>query len=155
MQNPNGRIIFDTVKQFFTGDNWPFTQAEGEPVLQMAFEGTHGRWMCFAQAREDAQQIVFYSVSPVIVPVEKRQAMAEFLTRANYGLIIGNFEMDFDDGEMRYKTGIDVEGAEPNTELIRSLAYANVMTMDRYLPGALSVIYGDASPAEAISKLED
>jgi len=33
----------------------------------------------------------------------------EFLTRANYGLNIGNFEMDFQDGEIRFKTAIDVE----------------------------------------------
>lgn len=28
---------------------------------------------------------------------------AEFLTRANYGLVFGNFEMDMHDGEIRYK----------------------------------------------------
>ncbi len=154
IQDTNTGMIFNTVRQFFTEDNWPFAQMAHEPVLQMAFQGTSGQWMCAAQAREDTQQFIFYSVAPVVVPAEKRQAMAEYLTRANYGLIIGNFEMDFDDGELRYKTGVDVEGTELNPELIRSVVYANVTTMDRYLPGALSVIYSDASPADAIAQIE-
>lgn len=80
--------------------------------------------------------------------------MAEYLTRANYGLVLGNFEMDFRDGEVRYKTSIDVEGAEIVPGLIRNLVYANVITMDRYLPGLLSVIYGNLTPHEAITQVE-
>ena len=32
----------------------------------------------------------------------KRQDIAEYLTRANYGMVMGNFEMDYSDGEIRY-----------------------------------------------------
>ena len=41
------------------------------------------------------------------VPEEKRSAVAEFITRANYGLPGGNFEMDWRDGELRYKVFLD------------------------------------------------
>ena len=80
--------------------------------------------------------------------------MAEFLTRANYGLIIGNFEMDLTDGEVRYKTGIDVEGDRLSAALVKNLVYANVLTMDQYLPGIMRLIYADVSPAEAIVQVE-
>jgi len=43
----------------------------------------------------------------------------KFLTRANYGMMIGNFEMDFTDGEIRYKTSIDVEGDKLSSALIK------------------------------------
>ncbi|MBC7340390.1 MAG: YbjN domain-containing protein [Firmicutes bacterium] len=97
---------------------------------------------------------MFYSVCPVNVPEGKRLAVAEYLTRANYGLVIGNFEMDFRDGEVRYKTSIDVEGAEIAPALVRNLVYANVITMDRYLPGLLGVIYGNLTPEQAIAQVE-
>ena len=81
------------------------------------------------------------------------------MTRANYGLIIGNFEMDFSDGEVRYKTSIDVEDEDEDDRLsvalIKNLVYANVLTMDRYLPGVMSIIYGDVSPAQAIAQMEE
>ena len=46
------------------------------------------------------------------------EAIAEFLTRTNYSMIIGNFELDFADGEIRYKTSIDVQGDFLRFELI-------------------------------------
>ncbi|MGH2410076.1 MAG: YbjN domain-containing protein, partial [Chloroflexota bacterium] len=88
-------------------------------------------------------------------PVERRLAMAEFLTRANYGLPIGNFELDFEDGEIRFKTSIDLEEVEPNPLLVKHVIYANVIMMDRYLPGIASVAEDKASPAAAIAEIEE
>ena len=81
--------IFNTLIRFFADNEWPATQMGEEQVLQLAFQGTHGRWLCFAQAREEMSQVVFYSVAPVQIPEEKRPSVSEFITRANYGLIIG------------------------------------------------------------------
>ena len=39
------------------------------------------------------------------------------------------------DGEVRYKSSIDFEGAELTPSLIRNTIYPAVQTMDRYLPG--------------------
>jgi hypothetical protein len=118
------------------------------------FQGENGTWVCYAHAREEQKLFIFYSVCQVNAPEDKRMAVAEFLTRANYGLLIGNFELDFNDGEIRYKTSIDVEGDRPSPALVQQLVYANVLTMDRYLPGIMTVIYGSASPAEAIAEIE-
>jgi len=146
--------ILEAIISFFTEDEWPFFQVEGEPALRTGFEGDSGQWVCYAQAREEQGQVSFYSVCPVSVPEERRLPMAEFLTRANYGLIIGNFELDLSDGEIRYKTSIDVEEDRLSVALIRSLVYANVLTMDRYLPGIVSIICGEMSPARAIVQVE-
>ena len=158
MPSPNGNSaptpIFDTMEAFFKEDEWPYTQIEGHPMLRMNFRGDNGRWFCIAQAREEQQEFIFYSVCEVNAPENKRAEMAEFITRANYGLYIGNFEMDYRDGEIRYKTSIDVEGDRLTPALIKSLVYANVALMDRYLPGIMSVIYADIAPQEAIQKIE-
>ncbi len=146
--------IFDIVKRFFTDDEWYFLQMDNQPILQMTFQGKNGKWSCYAQVKEDQQIFFFYSVSPVNIPEEKRTAAAEFITRANYGLKIGNFEMDYSDGELRYKTSLDVENDRLTTALVSNLVYANLWTMDRYLPGILSVVYGDVSPVEAVERVE-
>jgi len=146
--------FFEEIVNFFKEDDWPFVQIEGEPLLQMVFQGENGKWTCYAKARDDQEQFVFYSVCPVNAPDSKRLAVAEFLTRANSGMIIGNFEMDFEDGEIRYKTSIDVEGDSLSSALIKRLVYANVTMMDEYLPGIMSVIYGNASPVDAIAQIE-
>jgi len=147
--------IFEAIVNFFKKEDWQFQQTETELTLRLAFQGKNGKWNCYARAREEQEQFIFYSICPVNAPEEKRISVAEFLTRANSGMMIGNFELDFNDGEISYKTSIDVEGDRLSTALIKRLVYANVMMMDEYLPGILSVIYGNVSPADAIAQIEN
>jgi hypothetical protein len=146
--------LFSTIQKFFTDDEWYYQQLSNQPILQMTYQGKNGKWPCYAQIHEDQQIFFFFSVCPVNAPEDKRLVMAEFLTRANYGLKVGNFEMDYADGEIRYKTSLDVENDRLSDAIMRNLVYANLWTMDRYLPGILSVIYGDVTPVEAIQKTE-
>ncbi len=146
--------IYDGFIQFFKQDDWPYQEIEGRPLIRTGFAGKNGEWACFAQAREDMEQFVFYSIAPVKAPAEKQAAVVEFLTRANYGMIIGNFEFDYSDGEVRYKTALDVEGGDATFPMLRNLIYINVRTMDRYLPGLMKVIYTDIAPADAIREIE-
>ena len=44
-----------------------------------------------------------YHIAPIKAEEAQRAEMAEFITRANYDTKLGNFEMDFRDGELRYK----------------------------------------------------
>jgi hypothetical protein len=146
--------IYSAMVDFFEDDKWPYSVVPGEPVLSMHFVGENGHWVCYAQARDEQQQFVFYSVCPMAMPDFKRDAVAEFVTRANYGMIIGNFELDYNDGEVRYKTSLDVEGTYLSPPLIRQAVYANVLMMDRYLPGILSLVYTGITPAEAVAQVE-
>ncbi|AFZ10969.1 protein of unknown function DUF1790 (plasmid) [Oscillatoria nigro-viridis PCC 7112] len=148
------RDILSALIEFFASDDWPFVKIDGEPVLRALFAGKNGKWTCYAKARTEKTQFVFYSICPVSVPESKRLAIAEFITRANYGTIIGNFELDFATGEIRYKTSIDISGSTLASTQIKQLVYANVMMMDEYLPGILSVIDGDVEVKDAIASIE-
>ena len=81
--------------------------------------------------------------------------MAEFITRANLGLVIGNFELDLEGGELSYKTSVDVEGGTLAPTMIKNMVYINVLMMDRHIPGLNKVIYGDASPADALEEVHE
>lgn len=153
-ETTSSKQIFQEIVNFFTADDWPFTKIQGEPVLLTAFQGENGKWTCYAKARVEQEQFIFYSICPINAPQDKRIIVAEFLTRANSGTIVGNFELDFADGEIRYKTSIDVKGDLLSSALIKQLVYANVMMMDEYLPGIMSVIDGDAEPKDAITQIE-
>lgn len=149
--------VFETIANFFKEDEWDFSQVEGQSILQMDFPGDNGNWMCCAQAVENAEtaQFLFYSICPVKVPEERLLAVAQFLMRANYGIVIGNFELDLDDGEIRYKTSIDVKDDRLSSALCKQLVYINLAMMDRYLPGIMEVIYGGVSPESAIAQIEN
>lgn len=147
--------IFEAILDFFEVNEWPFVQIPEETTLRFAYRGESGQWDCYAVTRDAEHQFLFYSICPIAIPAERRLNMAEFLTRANRGLTIGNFEMDFDFGEISYKTSIDVTGDHLSTALIEGLVYANVTVMDVFLPSILAVIEGEVSPVEAIAHIEN
>jgi hypothetical protein len=147
--------IMDAVKDFFSTDNWAFEEIEGRNIIRMRFSGENANWTCYAQVKEDQERLMFYSTLETKVPEEKRHAIAEYITRANFGLLIGNFEMDYSDGEVRFKTSVDIEDSTLTHKFIQNLVYMNVLMMDKYLPGIMSVIYANTAPADAIAQVEN
>ena len=139
---------------FFSDDDWPAVFDYDAGHFAMRFQGTQAEWTCLAYALEDDKQFVFYSLAPVRSDEDHLAAVAEYIARANWGLVLGNFEMDFDEGSIRYKTSIDVEGADLTSELIQHVVYANIQAMDRYLPGLMLVLADGASAVQAIKHVE-
>jgi hypothetical protein len=152
--NPNGLQAFTTLGEFLEQDGWYPQAVGGKHMYRMFFSGKNGDLRCFAQIMVNLEQFMFYTVATVRVPEDDRPAVSEFITRANYGMRIGNFEMDYSDGEVRYKTSLDFEGELLTPNLIRHAIYPSVLTMDRYLPGLLKVVYGGRTPFEAIEEIE-
>lgn len=146
--------ILASLIDFFVEDGWPFDRLAEQAVLRLPFAGEAGNWVCFAQAREPEAQFVFYSVYPVLVPPARRPAMAELLTRINYGLVLGNFELDYADGEVRFKTSIDVEGTTLAPPLIQACVYANVIMMNQYMPAVVALLDEGLEPAAALARIE-
>jgi hypothetical protein len=152
---PSNQPIFDAIVNFFTEDNWSFTQIKKQSQLRLAFKGKNEKCDCYALVREKQKEFIFYSVFPGQVPKTKRRTMAEFLCRVNYGKIIGNFELDLSDGEIRYKTSTSAKHNSLNSHIIKELVYTNVMMMDRYLPIIKLVMSGFMSPEEALAETEN
>ena len=150
----SGKLL-EKVKQFLDEDDWQYEQVDGRTVLRMGFQGEHGAWVVIAQTKEEDDQLLFYSVTTENVQTDKLAPVAEYLHRANYGLPIGCFELDFKDGEVRYKTALDVEGAELTQTQIKNYLYLNVITFDRYISGLNDILSGVATPEEAIKKIEE
>ena len=134
---------------------WPHEQMPGRDVITFPFQGDDERWVVYAEAREDDERVLVYSVVPFNVPRERRAAVAEYITRANYGLHIGNFELDLDDGEVRFKTSLDGKGIGLSPELVDRVIVLNLHATNRYV-GGLAALMGDdeASPAQLIERIE-
>lgn len=145
--------VTDAVTAYFESEDWPILESE-PGVIETAFEGTEAVWPLRVHVFEDDVRAVFVSAFPSTVPDEQRTAVAEFCNRANFGLAIGNFELDHDGGEVRFRTSIDAEGTEPTPALVRNAVVANVLTMDRYVTGLLAVLNGTAA-ADAVQDAEE
>ncbi len=92
---------------------------------------------------------------PIIVPEKHRPAVAEAITRANFGMGLGCFEMDMSDGCIGFKITMPIADGTVTEAQFSSLMLTAMGTADTYLPALLRLIYGDdLSPAEVIAEVE-
>ena len=149
------QTLFKSVLNFFVQDDWNYTEIEAGEAISLEVKMENSNYTCYALADDENKIFQFYSTSPVKIPKKKYLQMAEFLTRANYRLILGNFEMDFRDGEVRYKTSIYAGENELDYPIIKRMVYSNLSTIDDYFPTIMKVIYGGMSAEEAINEIEE
>jgi hypothetical protein len=146
--------LLSAVELWLKSEDWKFVQVEGESAFRMDIQGKSGVWTCFARTDEGREILLFHSIVPNRVPAARRGAAAEFITRANYGMLVGNFELDMNDGDVRFKTSVCVAGGALSPGMIRKVVSYNLSTLDRYLTGLNKVVYGDADPIKTIDEIE-
>ena len=146
--------VFDSIVAFLQEDNWRYETIPDESAIRFSFTGKNARYECFGRVNEEHEIFVFYTMIPVRTPESQLLQVTELLARINYGLNVGNFEIDMNDGEIRYKTSIDVEGGELSSRMVETLIAVNISTTDRYFPSFADVLYAGATPAEAVARIE-
>lgn len=145
--------IFDVMVNYFQSSDWNFI-AVNEQTLRVDFSGDNGNYTCYGKELSPREGCLFYCTCPVKVPESQRMEAAKFLTLANYGLIVGNFEMDWSDGEVRFKTSLYSNGAEFTNDLMEPLVWNNLIIMDKYFPGLMALLYGNLTAEAAVSMVE-
>ncbi len=108
-------------------------------------------WACLIRFLDNKQLLVVYSIFPFHVPESHRSDMIAVITHINYDLILGNLEMDLQDGELRFKTSIDIEVTGLNQQVLSYLLQSNFSIFSQLFDTLSSVIEKD-QPAETISQ---
>lgn len=97
--------------------------------------------------------VINYAVLPVNAKKHFKR-LVEFLCRANYGLVFGNFEFDYRDGEIRYKLEMTSDAILADNMNIGLLLYKPALMMDKYVKGIVQVMTGTMKAQEAIELCE-
>ncbi len=97
---------------------------------------------------------VICPLSPELKDEHQMLEMVKFLTMANYGLLNGNWEFDFTDGEIRYKVFVNCEGVKPSYEVIKASIGCPAAMYHRYAPGILQILLNGKSAEEVIRECE-
>lgn len=145
------------VKKFLVDDDWNFSFDDNTGMFDfgLRIKSKIQKINYIVDVHED--EIVVCGMCPVGVDhtdSNMMAQMAEFLCRANYGLKNGCFELDFRDGEIRYRSFIDCENVTPSTEVIKNSIYCIAVMYKRYAPGIVDIIFSGCSAMEAIVKCE-
>jgi hypothetical protein len=127
---------------------------EGTTGFTAAFEENGPRVTGVAYVFEEDSRFLFYMELHKRAPEKTRPQVTEFITRANFGLTIGNFELDYANGAVRFKTSIDYTGDELSADLVRNTILAAMDGVEAYAEALAEVLDGHKSPKQAVEEVE-
>ena len=90
---------------------------------------------------------------PIKVEENKRRRVAELLNGLNYNLRIGNFELDSESGDIRFRTSQLFHELNEDSELIfRRQMDLCMHSLDNVIPVIMSVVYAGVLPEQALAQ---
>ena len=145
--------VMAQLRKFLDDREWKYLQ-DGPEILRGLANGDNNQWHWNAQCCANGSFLGFYAYCPQRVPPHRLTAVAEYLTRANFGLLFGKFEMNWPEGQVRLHTVVPILPSGVSVKAMEHLVHFNGLLMDRYLPGLLAVAIGGAVPEVAIRAAE-
>lgn len=155
--NTYSKAIASVVNTFLIEDDWRFSFDEnhGNFNFGLSLKGKLKKINYIIDVLDD--EYIVYAVSPIGADENDPQMMAnmaEFICRANYGLKMGNFELDYNDGEVRFKIHVYCEDITPTVAMVKRSIYCPASMFERYGAGIVDIIFNEASGKAAVEKCE-
>ena len=153
----NTVAIREAVENFFIRDNVKHEPFDKRNVASAIYsvDAKFKHATIFFHAYKD--KLVLHFLIPLNADESERSNVAEFILRANYGLKVGGFDFDFDDGEISYRVSIYCGNDEfnpPTYEQINFAVIIGVMMIEKYGDALIKVMFGLIEPSDAIVSVE-
>lgn len=137
---------------------WNYHRVAERPTLFSGFSGTDALWDFNMFARKKSDGLVLLGVNSFIpnkARPEQRAVCAELLSRINFELTLGCFEMNHQDGELRFRTSAVLPAGDITVGVVEHLIRSNLATVDERIGQIMAVLYGNMTPEEALKPIAD
>jgi len=150
--------VREAVEEYFDSEGMKYTPFDENNVANATYSShtKFGHVTVIFHAYHD--MLILHFILPLNASEEERAKVGEFLLRANYGLKVGGFDFDFNDGEISYRIAIHCgfeEFAPPNHEQIDAALTIGLMMVEKYGNALVKVMFGLAEPEDAIEDAEE
>ena len=151
----NGLKALKNVKEVLKTTGWDPEETEKEGVLRVDFSVDNIPIAdAIADVRIDYERFLYYLNFRERAPVKQRREAMEFVTRVNYGLVIGNFELNLENGFVRFKSSVDFTGTELVQPLIRDAIKSGMDAVETYADAIVEVMKGKKKAKKALEDAE-
>ncbi|NYR10280.1 YbjN domain-containing protein [Psychrobacter sp. BI730] len=158
-QNQSDTPIVDCLKQYFNDKQWHYTHYrpktnDSQKSHHLSLRMRHKQINCgyLFRVQEKNKLLAIYGILPFLIPETYQSAAMLLITQINYDMLVGNLEMDVNDGEIRYKNAIDVEAVGIDNEIIEHLLQS-VVAMTTVANELFGNLVNNQDPAEDMQTL--
>ncbi|MGE6475531.1 hypothetical protein [Psychrobacter sp. NPDC078631] len=151
--------IVDCLEQYFNDKQWHYTHYrpktnDSQKSHHLSLRMRHKQINCgyLFRVQEKNKLLAIYGILPFLIPETHQSAAMLLITQINYDMLVGNLEMDVNDGEIRYKNAIDVEAVGIDNEIIEHLLQS-VVAMTTVANELFGNLVNNQDPAEDMQTL--
>ncbi|MCB9609688.1 MAG: hypothetical protein H6716_24055 [Polyangiaceae bacterium] len=147
--------ILDLAESLLRKGELSYRRLDDRSALITKLTASHASYHCVLRSNEEAGMLRVTVSSPTNIPETQRAVAAEFVCRANFGMPMGNFDLDVSDGEVLFRMVAARRSPEVfSLGAVELLFIMAVRCMDRYYPGLMAISFGGRSAAEAVEAVE-
>ena len=139
--------ICGVIKKWLDNHSWRYDFNSARSLFKMgvALKCNIPRVRLFVDVRESFYLV--YAILPITC-IRRLEKMERFLSMANFGLINGNFEVDVRDGEIRYKTYVNLRGMSSlSTQIVEDSIMCACLTVRKYADSIARICLSSESEA--------
>lgn len=125
---------------FLTYKKWPIFATPDPHLFCTQFQGDNGTWNVFIQCHPEQPIALIHSLFPQQCPPEKESQMLYLLAKLNDGLMIGNFEYNFTNREILFKTALNATHMPEKLNIFDAPFYYNFLAMDNHFKEIQSLL---------------
>jgi hypothetical protein len=130
--------LHTTVRNYLNRQDW-FYQ-EKEEKFSLFIQVMDYQLLCYVHVFEEARQVILHTIFPIKIPKNKFATILTIINKVNCETTIGNFELDTENCDLRYKTSVDVENAEFTVHTFENLLSANFNVSVENYPQIISIV---------------
>jgi hypothetical protein len=97
---------------------------------------------CYCEINPTIQAFIFRGVFSMPFEPAQRPVVSEYLHRVNYSLPVGNWAIDLDSGEVRWKSGLYFGDSELTEDLMYEAVGSSLHFIRQHVPGLVKLSVG-------------
>ena len=147
---------FDDILTYFREEHESnFTIDEENQIVRASVQGENLLYETAVLWDDATQRISFRVVNIAVVPERLRDHACVLTNLINWQLILGNFEIDMEDGEMAFRISFDVDDGALGQKQINTHFMLMLALVDKYYPAFQRLMWQDYSPMAAFRTIEE
>lgn len=118
----------------FKAQGWHYREVKGVEVIESEFEAHHTKVPLHVQIYGEAHIASVVSTASVQVPTTHRLQVTELLMRTNKELNLGNFELEWDEGQVMFRVANIFPPHRYDERILANMVHSAIAEVDRLTP---------------------
>jgi len=149
-------VTLEHITEYLRQDDWRFDVDEERQVIRTGFRGRNGSYRLIVNLQKERDALLFSAPGYLTVPEEhdNKDEVLSAMMAINYQLLLGNFERDISDGEIRFRLAVPLEDNDFTYEQFQRCLFTLAYTIDKYYPIFQRMLWAGLTAEQALAEEE-